>query len=166
MTDIRIVQYSQFAGPVLLDWLLTPLGQLDETEQLATAIIVALGTDGLAAATDTLPNIGDDNLRGWWGDLDADTIWNGWPIGSKLWLLSRSKITGAGSKQGPTVAQVQHYINACIQPFIKARVATSFTAVVTNPDRDTIAASIVIHRGPKSDIALQWQNLWNDIGAG
>lgn len=166
MPDIRLVQFSQFAGPVLLDWMLTPLGQLDEAAQLQTAVIVALGTDARAAATDALPNPGDDDLRGWWGDLDAATIWGGWPIGIKLWLLQRAKITGEGAAEGPTVGKVQNYINATLRPFVQAKIVTSFTALVTRADRSEIDAAITLYRGPKPSVALQWQALWNNLAAG
>ena len=56
---------------------------------------------------DVLPQLtapGDEpDLRGWWGDTDAGTIWGGWPIGTRLWLLSRAKITDSAARQGATI---------------------------------------------------------------
>jgi hypothetical protein len=37
MTDIRIVSHAGLDG-VFADWLLTPLGTLDDTEELVTAV--------------------------------------------------------------------------------------------------------------------------------
>jgi phage gp46-like protein len=93
MPDIRVVQFGGTNEAISLDWVLTPAGQLDDSDQLQTALIVALGTDRRANPDDVLPTPDDDDLRGWWGDLDAAAIWSGWPIGTRLWLLSRAKIT-------------------------------------------------------------------------
>src|ERR1700750_2247663 len=91
--DIRLVQQNQFPTrqEVTCDWLLLADGTLDDTQALATAIIVALGTDALADKDDILPDPDSTDRCGWWGNLDADLIWGGWDIGSKLWLLRRSK---------------------------------------------------------------------------
>src|SRR4029077_21243171 len=93
VSDIRLVQNLQFpAYSVTMDWQLLDDGTLDESQALATAIVVALGSDGLADADDPLPDPDSTDRAGWWGDLEADTIWNAWPIGSRLWLLRRSAI--------------------------------------------------------------------------
>ena len=99
MTDIRIINHASLNG-VWMDWLLQPNGLLDESMELATTVLVALGTDRLATDTDMLPDIDSTDRRGWWGDLDAETLWDGWQIGSRLWLLARAKITGSGCAGG------------------------------------------------------------------
>ena len=83
MTDIRIVQIAT-PEVVTLDWLMTPIGEIDTTQELATAVTVALGTDRLALVADELPDPNDNDRRGWWGDLDAEQIHDGWPIGTRL----------------------------------------------------------------------------------
>src|SRR5262252_8160155 len=99
MPDIRLVQNAIFpnapAYSVTMDWSLLGDGTLDETQALATAVIVALGTDGLAAISDVLPDPDSVDRAGWWANLDAEEIWDGWDIGCKLWLLKRDKIVGA-----------------------------------------------------------------------
>ena len=165
MPDIRVFQVSDLTS-VTLDWLLLPAGGLDDTEQLATAIIVAIGTDRRALPTDDLPNIGDDDRRGWWGDLNADTIWNGWPIGSRLWLLGRSKITGVAAKDGSTLNKVRAYLNEAIQPFIALGVASALTIDVVRRGRNEIDATVTLYRGPKTAIQLQFSDLWNGIASG
>src|SRR5215472_15553230 len=102
MPDVRLVQQSIFPyqTDVSVDWLLRADGTLDDSQALATAVIVALGTDRLADVTDVLPDPDSTDRRGWWGDLDAQEVWDGWPIGSRLWLLKRDKITDAGAARG------------------------------------------------------------------
>jgi phage gp46-like protein len=165
MPDIRLVQLTT-PDVVSLDWLQAQTGQIDETNELITAVLVALGTDAQAETTDVLPDPRSNDLRGWWGDDQAPVIWNGWPIGSKLWLLTRAKILDAGAREGATTARVQAYINAAIQPFVDAKVCSSFTVKVwvSNDGRnDRIMARLVLYRGPKNAIALEFQPTWSEL---
>src|SRR4249919_499665 len=110
--DIRLVQQTDFPAQseVSMDWMLMNNGALDESEALATAVIVALGTYRLADRDDDLPDPDSTDRRGWWGDLDAELIWKGWPIGTRLWLCQRDKITGAGAARGSTLTRIDSYI--------------------------------------------------------
>ena len=166
MPDIRIVNNAAFpTTAVTLDWLLLPSGALDTSYSLATAVLIALCTDRLAAVDDVLPNPNSSNRRGWWGDLEAATIWNGWPIGSRLWLLSRSKIVDSAAAGGSTLSAVETYLNECVAPFVNAKIITSFTLDVerNSKDRNRIDASIVLYRGPLPSISLQFQLVWNEM---
>lgn len=162
--DIR-VQLIAIPSPisVLFDWLQTPDGMLDQSHALATAVTIALGTDGLAMPTDELPDIGDTDRRGWWGDIDADTIWQGWPVGSRLWLMTRAKITDATARQGSTVANIENYVREALQPFVTAKICSRFTVNVTRTGRETIVTKIRMYRGPLPDIVLEFQSLWDFI---
>ncbi|AOM40484.1 phage GP46 family protein [Xenorhabdus hominickii] len=68
------------------DWL-AGQGDLVTGNDLQTAIIISLFTDRQARADD---DIDGTDRRGWWGDNGAD-----YPIGSRLWLLHRQKLTPA-----------------------------------------------------------------------
>jgi phage gp46-like protein len=162
--DIRLVQNNIFpAYSVTVDWSLLPDGTLDDTQALATAIIVALGTNALASDFDILPDPDSNDRCGWWGDLDCQLIWNGWPIGSKLWLLRRSKITDASARQGATMAWVENYISAAIQPFVDRQICSSFNVWTTRVDTQRIDALIRICRGPLPEIELLYAMLWDAI---
>jgi phage gp46-like protein len=165
MPDIRLVQRTDFPyrTEVSADWLLLDDGTLDETQALATAVIVALGTDRFAEPSDILPDPDSTDRRGWWGDLDADVIWGGWPIGSRLWLLHRSKIAPSGAQEGSMLIRVKQYIQEAIQPFIDLRLASSMEVIVSRVDTQRIDALIRLYRGPKVAIELQYQVLWDDI---
>jgi phage gp46-like protein len=165
MGDIRLVQQGVFPyqTEVSVDWLLLNDGTLDETQALATAVIVALGTDRLADVNDELPDPDSTDRRGWWGDFDAAVIWNGWPIGSRLWLLHREKITSAAAQRGSTMTRVKFYIQEALQPFIDRRLATSMEVVVTRLDTQRITALVRLFRGPKTAVELQYQILWQGI---
>ena len=125
MPDIRLIQNTLFPKySVTLDWSLLDDGTLDDKRALATAVCVALGTDALADRDDLLPDPDSTDRCGWWGDLDAQELWQGWDIGCKLWLLKRSKIEGPGSYYGATVARVEQYIRTSIQPFLDLKIAS------------------------------------------
>jgi phage gp46-like protein len=162
MTDVRIININT-PWAVELDWLLTPIGRLDESDELATMAKVALGTDGLADVDDILPDIDSSDRRGWWGDLDAELIWGGWKIGSRLWLLARSKITPQEAEQGSTLARAEWYTREALVPFINKRICQHVTVAAWRTERERIEVRTTIYRGPQPAIALEYQALWAGI---
>jgi phage gp46-like protein len=162
--DIRLVQNLYFPKySVTLDWRLLDDGRLDDTQALATALCVALGTDGLASTDDQLPDPDSSDREGWWGDFDAGPIWNGWPIGSKLWLMRRAAIESPNALRGATVARIKHYIFACVQPFVDNRIATTYTVNVVRADVQQIDALIVVYRGNTPAVELRYAILWDEF---
>jgi phage gp46-like protein len=160
--DIRLVQNNLFPQySVTVDWSLLPDGTLDDRQALATAVIVALGTNALASDDDILPDPDSTDRCGWWGDLDASTIWNGWPIGSKLWLLRRSKIIPASAGQASTLTLVGNYIRTAIQPFVDRKICSGFNVWVTRVNPQRVDALIRIYRGPEREIELRYAVLWD-----
>jgi phage gp46-like protein len=163
--DIRLVQNTIFPKySVTLDWLLLPNGTLDDTQALATAVCVALGTNALAGPQDELPDPDSNERCGWWGDLDAELIWNGWPIGSKLWLLRRAKINSASARDGSTLMMVENYIRDAIQPFVDRKICSSFAIWTTRVDTQRIDALLRLYRGPLPPVELEYQVLWDNMG--
>jgi phage gp46-like protein len=164
--DIRLVQNLAFPKySVTLDWRVLDDGTLDDTQALATALCVALGTDALASTDDELPDPDSNDREGWWGDYDAGPIWNGWPIGSKLWLMRRSAIESANAMRGATVARINNYIVTAVQPFIDNRIASTFKVNVVRSDSNLnrIDALIVVYRGPTPAIELRYAILWDEF---
>lgn len=161
MTDIRIVEVISLEV-MKMDWLLKDDGTLDESEELATAVLVALGTDALAGIEEILPDPDNKDRRGWWADYQAQEIWEGWPIGCKNWLLSRAKINDQASFEGPTVERARIYTEQALQPFIDRQICTSIFVKAWRADLDRIYVEVIMYRGPKNDIALQFQILWSE----
>ena len=168
MASLRLIAKTGLKTDVTIDVLFAPKPGPDSDVALARAVLVALNTDRLALPDDLLPNQRDDNRRGWWGDLDAKTIWGGWPIGTRLWLLSRAKITDANAAQGSTLARAQTYISEALQPFVDASICSSFStnlSVLTRAGGDYgITGTITMVRGPKSSISLEYEELWAPYG--
>jgi phage gp46-like protein len=167
VTDVRLAPKGAAPGQpfqaIGLDLLLTAAGQLDTSDELATAVVVALMTDALAGEDDDLPDSRDTDRRGWWGDLDAAAIWDGWPIGSKLWLLARTTITGAAARKGATTVQIEDYIREALQPFLDRRIATRLDVTVVRAGVERIAAAVVLYRGDELLLSLQFTELWRGI---
>lgn len=167
MPDIRLYQAVTLKS-VSIGWLTQPVTGIDETQALATAVMVALNTDRLALPDDVLPQstpAGEiRDRRGWWGDLDAGAIWNGWPIGSRLWLMTRDKITDSAARQGATIEKARRFIAEALDPFVSAKICTSFTTDLRQAGLDRITGTVTLYRGPKSAVALQFQDLWTELG--
>ncbi|MFB0491942.1 phage gp46-like protein [Methylobacterium sp. OAE515] len=160
MSD-TIVVHSRRA--VTRAWLLTPVDQRDPSLDLVDCVVVALGTDRLARADDKLPVPGDTDRRGWWGDLDAAGIRDGWPIGTRLWLLQRVTITGPEARQGSTVARAEDYTREALQPFVQKGVASRLSVVGERMSIEGIDVKAVLYRGPLPSIELRYATLWNGV---
>jgi phage gp46-like protein len=167
MPDIRIVQNLNFPNvSVPLDWSLLPDGTLDDTHELETAVLVAIGTDALANPNDELPDPHSSDRRGWWGDLDAQEIWGAWPIGWRGWTLARSKITDSNYKLGSTVVRIQDMLHEALTPFVTNKIVSSFDLVVQrNPNnRQRIDAQVTLFRAASPPVSMQFQILWSELG--
>lgn len=162
MSDIRIINVTNLTG-IWDDWFLKPNNTLDESEELANIVKVALLTFGLAGADDILPDPDSTDRCGWWGDLDAETLWDGWPIGAKIWLLSRAKITPAEASEGATLARAEQYCRVALQPMIDKRICSRIDVVATRASIERINVSVKVYRGPNLQIELRFQNLWFGI---
>jgi phage gp46-like protein len=161
-TDIHLRDRVSLAG-TFMDWLLQPDGTLSEEEELATAVRVAIATDALADLNEPLPDLDSEDRRGWWGDMDAEEIWGGWPIGSKNWLLMRAKISDKLSWEGDTVVRAKAYNRAALQQFIDRRICSRVDVEAMRTGRDKIEVHIVMYRGPRRLIELRYQYLWDQI---
>ena len=164
MIDVRLVQNTLFPKyAVAIDWQLRPDGTIDDTQALCTAVVVALGTDHLADPEDALPDPDSTDRRGWWGNLESEAIWDGWDIGSKLWLLQREAILGPSAQRGATVVRVENYIRDAIQPFLDRRIGSHMNVWVNRVDRQRIDALVRIYRGPALEVELRYQIAWTGI---
>lgn len=165
MPDIRLIDIMT-PDVVTFDWLQLPTGLIDETQQLADAILVALNSDARADESEVLPDPRDDDRRGWWGDVDAEKLWGGWDLGSKLWLLRRAKIVDRGSREGATITRVEQYIRNALQPFLDQKLCSNITVSAIQDTQERIIATITVYRGPKTAIQLQYQPLWQELFPG
>lgn len=130
------------------DWSITG-GALASGNDLASSVLISLFTDRIADDADIPPDGGDDR-RGWWGDADEDA-----PIGSRLWLLDRSRLTQAVAN----TAKI--YMEEALQWLIDDHVALSVkvaTAIAGGSRLNSIVT--VTHRdGTVTPLNFNW--VWN-----
>jgi phage gp46-like protein len=107
-----------------LDVVPQPATQLTK---LTTAIAISLFTDA-SVNDDELPN-GEKN-RGYWGDMHLPS---GQSLGSKLWLLGRSKITTN------TINKARNYITEAVQWMIDAGDLLAIKVTVERNGLDRLA---------------------------
>ena len=162
MSDIKIVSTADLHGTVA-DWKLLPNGNLDESEELANYAKVALMTDRISDPDEVRPDPDSTDRRGWWGDMDAQAIWGGWPIGTKNWLLTKAKINDFPSWEGATVARAENYTRESLQPLIDLRFCSAINVKASRVAIDRIDVSVVFYRGNLPDIELIFQDLWNKL---
>jgi phage gp46-like protein len=158
--DIRIVASATLQETVA-DWNLMPSGLLDEREELANYVKVALMTDRTASLDEVLPDPDSTDYRGWWGDMDAKAIWNGWQIGTKNWLLTRAKITPPEAWEHDTVSRAENYTRDALQPMIDLRMCSAIDVQAARVAIDRIDVYVAVYRGPRLAVELIFQDLWN-----
>jgi phage gp46-like protein len=113
------------------DWVQS--GSVLETgNDLESAIIISLFSDRIAAVGDVIPD-GSGDPRGWWADTDV-------PIGSRLWLLKRSK-------QIPeTLQRAYDYIAEALQWLLDDQVVAQFDINVQWVRASMLGAQITAYK--------------------
>lgn len=109
MTDITIV-WTGTRGDYVLSG-----ADLLSSNDLQTAMLISLFTDREAAVDDVPPD-GSTDPRGWWGDDGGDAP----RIGSRLWLLDRSK------RMPEVLARAKSYAAEALQWMVDDGVVASF----------------------------------------
>lgn len=164
MADIRYLQQLDFpAYAVTLDWLMTDQNLIADGYDLQSAVIIALGSDALAPPSEELPDPDAADRRGWWGDMDADELWGGWPVGCLLWLLARAKITGPLARQGATQARAEGWTRDAMSPFTQRLIASRIDVMTEQIGTQRIDVGVTIYRGPSPAIELRYNELWDDL---
>lgn len=148
MTDLALVwnvaesraDLALAGGALLLD------------DGLRTAVLISLMTDATARDDDAIDDGPAGDRRGWWGDvpLAGETTR---PIGSRLWLLRRTKATEGTRLRALTMAR--EALAWMVQDGICQRIDIEAELQGNPPDR--LAFGITLRRGgasPRFDV--QW----------
>lgn len=146
MTDIALLWDAEaFAGDIAVRE-----GAIVIDDGLRTAILISLFSDARAAADEPLPTAGGDR-RGWWGDAFS-APGNG--LGSKLWLLARSKITPQ------VIARARDHARAALAWLIEDGVAKSIEVEAVALAPGTLAIGVAIER-PSGPGRQRFDFTWN-----
>jgi phage gp46-like protein len=123
-----------------------------------SAVLLSLFTDRLAEPDDVLPDSQSSDRRGWWADTNSPEG----PLGSKLWLLVREKVT-------ETVrVRAEQYAAEALQWMVDDDVADSIT-VAAAWSRQT-PGMLMIEVGLYRDARLVWSKpfpwVWQAVQRG
>jgi phage gp46-like protein len=123
---------------------------LDSVEPLVRAVIISLFTWRRANPDDDLPG----NLReGWWGD-SFPVVPND-RIGSRLWLLSRAKLTAE------TVAQAKEYAEEALAWLVDDGVAARVEVEAQRIGIDTLGLACRIYESDgKAPVDVRFTDVW------
>jgi phage gp46-like protein len=119
------------------------------SDLLNTAVLISLFTHRKALPDDPLPDEQSRDREGWWADSYAE---NEDIIGSRLWLLRRSKATQN------TLNQAKIYAEEALQWLIDDGVAKSVTVEV-EAQGEVLAFKVSILRTDK--FSSKWDAVWN-----
>ncbi len=134
------------------DWQMAGADLLQGND-LYTNVVNSLFSDRLAEASDVLPDTSGDR-RGWWGDEGEE-----YPLGSRLWLLSRSKLT-----QKVANAAID-YANEALQWMLNDDVvaAINITTAITLPNMLGMQVALSQENGTTHTFKFAWA--WNQLAA-
>ena len=135
---------------IVVDGRTIPLG-LDSAEPLVRAVVISLFTWRRANPDDDLPG---DLRMGWWGDSFPPVAND--RIGSRLWLLSRSKLTAE------TVSRAKEYAEEALRWLIDDGVAARVDVEAARIDTFTLGLACRFYKLDGTLLAdVRFSDVWS-----
>lgn len=122
------------------------------SEPLARAVLNSLFSWARAHDDDKLPG---RSRNGWWGDSFSDNP--GDRFGSRLWLLSREKVTSE------TVARAREYAEEALSWLVEDGVASRVIVTTEVTNAGQVAMQVVIVRPGENDLTARFFDLWSAL---
>jgi len=124
---------------------------------LTNLVLASLFTDKRAFPDDEIPD-GTTKRRGWWGDTVSDTEDD--TIGSRLWLLSRSKTTN------DVLNKAKGFIDEALEWMVEdglvAEIEVTTERIFYASDGNyTLGAQIDLRRESGENISINFKDLWD-----
>lgn len=120
------------------------------TDPLTRAVVISLFTWRKAGKDDA-----PEEVNGWWGDT-FPSVQND-RIGSRLYLLKRSKLTNQ------TPLKARKYIAEALQWLTADGVAARVDVTVQRLGINAMSASTVIQKQDGATLTLSFDDLWSDL---
>jgi phage gp46-like protein len=138
---------------IVIDGQTISLG-MDSTEPLVRSVIISLFTWRRANPSDDLPDFGPQAQRmGWWGD--SFPVMPNDRIGSRLWLLSRAKLTSE------TVARAKEYAEEALKWLVDDGVAVRADVEAERIGTSTLGLACRIYKADgKVPVDIRFTNVW------
>lgn len=125
---------------------------LERDDGLETAIIISLFTDRRATAEQIPPELPQDDLRGYWGDINNSSVEQ---TGSLLWLLTREK-------QLPhLLGRAEQYCREALAWMIEDLVATRIVVAAEFSSMGVMLLTVDIYRPSGSPVRYQYNYEWS-----
>jgi phage gp46-like protein len=145
------IQLSYSQDLMEFDFLVTD-GDIVGDEGLETAIFISLYTSMRARVDDPFDN---NDRKGWWGDQTTE---DNDQIGSRLWLLDRSKAT----IENVRLAKI--YIEEALEWLVTDGVARKVEVVAERagqPIKDRLYMEVKIYKSDGTDVTYKFDALWD-----
>ena len=120
-------------------------------DDLPRAVINSLFSWKRAEDDDELPGT---SREGWWADSFND---DGDQFGSRLWLLSRSKITDE------TLLRAEEYAQEALQWLIDDGVAVSIDVKAERGEKEQLDLVITISQPEQKDLTARFADVWSSL---
>lgn len=121
---------------------------------LATAVMLSLFLDRRAEDDDVPPSGDPNDRRGWWADQFASV--DGDRIGSRLWLLDRSKITGE------TGRRAEEYVREALAWMVEDRVVASI-GVEIELTKSALLIGVTLARPGRDAVNFRFSRVWDAL---
>lgn len=121
---------------------------------LVTAALLSLFLDRRAERDDVPPSGDPQDRRGWWADEFLPV--EGDRIGSRMWMLDRSVLTGE------TVRRAEEYIREALAWMIEDRVVAA-VGVLIETTRDGLFYAVTFQRPARDDVTFRFSSVWDAV---
>jgi phage gp46-like protein len=121
---------------------------------LTTAVLLSLFTDRRAETDDKPPSGDARDRRGWWAD-PFSTV-EGDRIGSRLWLLDRSK------RSNETVLRAQEYVREALAWMLEDRVVSSIDVTIETTESALLIA-VGLQRPGRDPVSFRFAHTWDHL---
>jgi phage gp46-like protein len=149
VSDILVVWDVQNARG---DWALNAAGNdLAKGPSLYAAAYISTFTDRLAAPDDIIPD-GTTNRRGHWTDTGSDYL-----IGSRMWLLDRSKHTKA------VLLKARDYLIEAYQWMIDDGLIAKVDVVTEWTRPNMLGAAVTFYQRGQPPVSLNYSWAWGEL---
>lgn len=136
------------ADPVMID------SDLASDRGLVTAMVLSLFCDRRAEPDDVPPSGDANDRRGWWADEFADV--EGDHIGSRLWLLDRSKNTNE------TRRRAEEYVREALAWMLEDRVVSKL-GVVVEAVTPALLFAVELQRPGRDAVTYRFAHTWEHL---
>lgn len=153
MSDLKISWDTEY-----MEGDLSPTdNDLENEDGLETAVLLSLFVDRRANDDDELPDI-EGSKRGWWGDQVKPVI-EGDQIGSRLWLLERSKTLEEVLPEAKELAMES--LLWMIEDGVAAKVEIEVERITNEYGTEILALDVNILKTEGTTFSRRYETQWN-----